>query len=89
MRFSGDLGDFLITQCSGIVKSCCGDENPKRTRGFSHHPVLWNVKSRYDDEILGAPEDLLITQASEIVKSCYGDEILRGPRGDLLITQTF
>ena len=57
------LGDLLITQSSGIVKS------------------------RYDDEILGAPEDLLITQASEIVKSCYGDEILRGPRGDLLITQ--
>ena len=89
MRFSGDLGDFLITQSSGIVKFHCEDEILRGPRGFSHHPVLWNVKSRYDDEILGAPEDLLITQASEIVKSCYGDEILRGPRGDLLITQTF
>ena len=35
----------------------------------------------------GAPEDFLITQALGIVKSRCDDEILRGPRGDFLITQ--
>ena len=73
MRFSVALGDFLITQSSRIVKSCCGDVILSSLR---HSEI---VKSHCGDETLRGPGDFLITQAPGIVKSCCGDEILRGP----------
>ena len=63
MRLSGARGDFLITQSSGIVKSCCGDENLGAPGDFSHHSKILNCK------IPRAPKDFLITQPPRIVKS--------------------
>ena len=81
MRFSGSPEDFLITQTPGIVKSRCGDENPRGPEGsFSSLRHSEIVKSRYDDENLWAPGIFLSLKNSEIVKSRCGDEIFSSLR---------
>ena len=79
MRFSEPLGDFLITQTPGIVKSRCGDEILRALGDFLITQSSGIVKSRYDDENLRDPGDFLITQSSGNVKSCCGDENPPGP----------